>query len=265
VTRPFRVGELEVTPLSDGTAKMPPQYFVNADFSAHQDLLGPDGMIDVPLGCFLVRSGDRTVLIDAGIGPYDNPIFQGGQLPDALAAAGVARGAIDTVVCTHLHVDHVGWLAHEGAPFFPNATVRFGSGDWDQFVANAAEGDLTRTVMETLAAADRLQAIDADGEEVAPGITARYAPGHTLGHYCLVLSSGDERALLLGDAVTCPVQLEEPDWQAISDVDPALAVRTREALWRELEGTDARAVAAHFPGLEFGRVLPGQGKRYFQV
>jgi hypothetical protein len=77
------------------------------------------------------------------------------------------------------------------------------------------------------------------------------------------LSSGQQRALLLGDAVTCPVQLEEPDWSAMSDVDPALAARTREALWQELEGSADLAVAAHFPGLEFGRVLKGQGRFYF--
>lgn len=68
---------------------------------------------------------------------------------------------------------------------------------------------------------------------------------------------------LLGDAVTCPVQLEETEWEAMSDVDKGLAKRTREALWRELEGTETIAVAAHFPGLQFGRVLKGEGKRYW--
>lgn len=260
----MKVGDLEVIPVSDGTAKMPPQYFLNADWSAHQDLIGPDGMVDLALGCFVVRTGDVTVLVDAGIGPYDNPLFQGGKLPGALAAVGVQPGDVDIVVCTHLHVDHIGWLAQDGAPFFPNAVVRFGAGDWGHFMENPAGNDsLTVPVMEAVAAADRIQPIDADGESIAPGITARFAPGHTPGHHCLVLSSGQERALLLGDSVTCPVQLEEPDWQAMSDVDPALAARTRESLWKELEGTDSLAVAAHFPDLQFGRVLAGQGKRYW--
>jgi glyoxylase-like metal-dependent hydrolase (beta-lactamase superfamily II) len=258
-----RLGELEIIPVSDGIAKLPPQYFVNADWTAHQGLFGPDGMIDCQLGCFVVRTGDTTVLVDAGIGPFDNPIFQGGRLPGELEAAGVPREEIDVVVCTHLHLDHTGWLVREEERFFPNAVVRFGAADWDHFVVNGTSGDMVKDEFELLAAADRIRPIEADGEAIAPGITARAAPGHTLGHYCLVLSSGDERALLLGDAIACPVQLEETDWQAMSDVDPALAVRTREALFRELEDSGDVAVASHFPELSFGRILRGEGKRYW--
>jgi glyoxylase-like metal-dependent hydrolase (beta-lactamase superfamily II) len=159
----------------------------------------------------------------------------GRLLPGALAALGVRSDEVDTVVCSHPHLDHVGWLVHDGRPFFPNATVRYGSGDWDQFVAGAD----------------------------AAGVTARHTPGHTLGHYCLVLSSGDRRAFVLGDAVECPLQLEEPDFYTLSDVDPALAARSRESLWRELEGTADLVGGAHFPGLQLGRVLAGQGRRWF--
>src|SRR2546421_1888520 len=116
----FTLGDLEVIPVSDGTCKIPPEYFTNSDWSAHQALIGPDGMITGQLGCFVVRGGPQTVLIDTGIGPFDNPIFQGGRLPGALEAAGVTRDEIGTVVCTHLHLDHAGWLVQDGEPFFPN-------------------------------------------------------------------------------------------------------------------------------------------------
>jgi glyoxylase-like metal-dependent hydrolase (beta-lactamase superfamily II) len=118
--------------------------------------------------------------------------------------------------------------------------------------------------MRLLRDRDRLEPASGDMVAIAPGITARHTPGHTPGSYSLVLSSGDARAVLLGDAVECPIQLEEPDFHIISDVDPALAKRTRELLWRELEGTDTLVGAAHFPGLEMGRVLTGgQGARWF--
>ena len=65
----MQLGELEVIPLSDGVCLMPPEYFPNADWSAHQALFGPDGTMRLPIGCFLVRTGDQTVLIDAGLGP----------------------------------------------------------------------------------------------------------------------------------------------------------------------------------------------------
>jgi glyoxylase-like metal-dependent hydrolase (beta-lactamase superfamily II) len=116
--------------------------------------------------------------------------------------------------------------------------------------------------VEVLLEAGKVDPITEDGE-IVPGISTLHAPGHTLGHRCVVLSSGDERALLLGDAVTCPVQLEETDWGAMSDIDPAMSKRTREALLKELEGTGDMTLGSHFPGLEFGRVLRGEGKRYF--
>jgi glyoxylase-like metal-dependent hydrolase (beta-lactamase superfamily II) len=263
----MRVGEIEVTAISDGFFAMPPAYFGDAaDWEPHKALLNGDGNLIVPIGCFIVRTGDQTVLVDAGLGELDlGAMGRGGDLPQQLAGAGVAPEDIDVVVCTHLHLDHSGWLVKDDVPFFPNATVRFGAGDWDQFVVDGSDDPGTKARVQLLADLGRVDVIDGDDVLLAPGMTSRHAPGHTHGHNVLVLASGDERAVLLGDAVTCPIQLEEPDWTAMSDVDPAMAARTREALWQELEGTDTRAVAAHFPGLEFGRVLPGQGKRYFSV
>ncbi|MBV9254592.1 MAG: MBL fold metallo-hydrolase, partial [Actinobacteria bacterium] len=81
----------------------------------------------------------------------------------------------------------------------------------------------------------------------------------------VVLSSGDQRAMLLGDVVHCPIELLEDEWAGLGDVDPALAKRTRNALARELEGTDVPAAAAHFPGLQFGRLLAGEGRRRWIV
>jgi glyoxylase-like metal-dependent hydrolase (beta-lactamase superfamily II) len=259
----MRIGDLELLAVDDGLCKLPQQFYVGLDFAAHPELLADDGRVHIPIGCFVVRTGDTTVLVDAGLGELDVGWARGGDLPAALEAVGVAPADIDVVVCSHLHLDHVGWLAVEGRPFFPNATVRFGAADWSRFVTDVGEDDRVRQIMESLAAADRLEPMDGDFVPIAPGITARHTPGHTMGHYAFVLSSHEERALLLGDAVECPLQLEEPDFSVLSDVDPVLAARTREALWDELEGTSAVVTAAHFPGLEFGRVLRGDGRRYF--
>ncbi len=79
----------------------------------------------------------------------------------------------------------------------------------------------------------------------------------------MVISSGTERAIILGDVVHCPVELLDDEWATIGDVDPMLARRTRIALAKELEGSDVPVAAAHFPGLEFGRVLRGEGRRWF--
>lgn len=258
-----RVGELELIPLSDGTVSLPPEFYVGLDVAAHPGLVGEDGKLHMPIGCYVVRSGDRTILLDAGLGPIHATWASGGALPAALVAAEVRVEEIDLVVCTHLHLDHVGWLAQDGRPFFPNATVRYGAADWEQFVESAEPDDPTRGIMQTLARDGRLEPIDGDMVALGPGITARHTPGHTLGHYCLVLSSGTERAFLLGDAVECPLQLSEPDFYVMSDVDPGMAARTRDALWRELDGSADLVGAAHFPDLQFGRVVVGAGRRWF--
>jgi hypothetical protein len=77
----------------------------------------------------------------------------------------------------------------------------------------------------------------------------------------VVISSGTERALLLGDVVHCPVELLDDEWAGMGDVDPALAQQTRVALARELEGSQVPAAAAHFPGMQFGRLLAAEGSR----
>lgn len=259
----MNVGDIEVVPLSDGTAMMPKDFWVGFDFERHPGVLHPDGRIHMPIGCFLVRTGGGTVLLDAGLGPLDTEWARGGDLPAQLGAVGVAPDDIDLVVCTHLHLDHAGWLVRDERPFFPNATVRFGAGDWQRFVDDAAPDDHIRRAMELLRDVGRLAPIEGDMVGLAPGLTARYTPGHTEGHYSMVVSSGHERLFLLGDAVECPLQVGEDDFHAMSDVDPSLARRTREALWREVEGTTSMVGAAHFPGLEFGRVLRGQGRRLF--
>lgn len=207
------------------------------------------------------------MLVDAGVGPVHDDNFDGGRLLDALAAVGVAPADLDTVVCSHLHLDHCGWLIDRHArPVFPSATVCVGAADWRHFVEDE-EGFMRSSIragLRVLAEAGRVRLLEGD-REVAPGVTATDAPGHTPGHACIVLSSGTERALLLGDAIHCPVQLQESDWGALADVDPDLAARTRQRLWQELESEGVRGAGAHFPELRFGRVLIGQGRRWWST
>src|SRR5688500_3177773 len=132
----MRLGELDVIPVNDGWFLPPDGFFGDdADLGAHAELLDDEGRLVLPIGCFVVRTADRVVLVDAGLGVLENEVFRGGALLDGLAAAGVSTGEIDTVVCSHLHLDHCGWVVDRHlAPVFPNATVRVGSADWRDFV-----------------------------------------------------------------------------------------------------------------------------------
>jgi glyoxylase-like metal-dependent hydrolase (beta-lactamase superfamily II) len=260
----MQVGALEIQPVPDGWARMPASELLRFTggrddaWLPHGDFINADGSIDLSLGGFLVRTGERVVLIDAGAGRINNDVYHGGQLLESLGALGVAPSDVTDVVFTHLHFDHVGWATQKGTVVFPRATFRCHTADWDHFVAgpNPEAG----SVRKLSPLADRLEPFG-DDTAVAPGISVRHAPGHTPGSTVVVVADGEERAVLLGDVVHCPVELMEDDWEAVFDVDPALARRTREALAKELEGSDVPVAAAHFPGLRFGRLLSGTGRR----
>jgi glyoxylase-like metal-dependent hydrolase (beta-lactamase superfamily II) len=261
----MQVGALDILPVMDGTARMPPTAaFTQAgkggseeDWAPHRQLLADDGMLELALGGFLIRTGDRVVLVDTGVGMINEGIFVGGKLLENLAAYGVTPAEVTDVVFTHLHFDHVGWATQKGVVVFDNATYRCDERDWSHFV-----GPDPGATKKLTPITDRLETWSADGT-ILPGIDAMVAPGHTPGSTIVVVSSGTDRALLLGDVVHCPVELLDDEWAGLGDVDPDLARRTRIALARELEGTDTPVAAAHFPGLQFGRLLAGQGQRNF--
>lgn len=265
----MQIGNVDVHPIADGTFRASPQYFGDhVTARGHEDLFSRHGMAWLPIGCFLVRTGSRTMLIDAGVGPEmrdDGPrrLLVGGQLMTGLRAIGVPPADIDDVICTHLHSDHCGGLFDAGArPVFPKAGIWFGARDWHHFVLNrdVFMFDHIRHGL-TSASEDRLHPVSGD-VTVAAGVDLLMTPGHTPGHMSVVVSSQGKRALLLGDAITCPVQLDEPSWQALGDVDPGLAARTRDRLFRELEDPGTLGAGAHFPELRFGRVLAGQARRW---
>lgn len=307
----MNVGDIRVDPVLDGhilsrlhgTKPFPEVGSPLRDDQA--GMIHDDGLVESTLGGFLVRAGDRVVLVDAGAGQafdggyrapamdLDDPAdpftvmmsglpaedarriaanlgdthVEQGRLPASLAELGVAPEDITDVVLTHLHFDHIGWVAAGGAPFFRNASVRCAAADLDHFLAGPAEEGFTSYLFGALTASERLRPVldrletwEGDGP-VAAGIDVRLAPGHTPGSSVIVLSDGDARALLLGDLIHCPLELMDDDFNLLVDHDQELANRVREAYARELEGTDVPVAAAHFPGLRFGRLLRGEVTR----
>ncbi len=272
----FEIGELEVLVVSDGEAKAPgAAYFPGTTpemWEPHKQWLDHQGNVVFPFTCFLVRTGGKTVLIDTGLGPVNMFGFTGGALVSELAKEGVQPEDIDTVFLTHLHIDHCGTAAivegEKSRPTFPNATYRWSSDEheyWTKHLENSFGTPEQKAYTKgMLAAVEGRVKTTADGEAIAPGINAIATPGHTAGHAGIVLSSGTQRAFILGDAISCPAQLSEPEWSGMGDMDKDLARRSQEAVLREAEGDGSLLTAAHFPGLTFGRVLTGEGKRYWE-
>jgi glyoxylase-like metal-dependent hydrolase (beta-lactamase superfamily II) len=263
------VGDIRLHFLPDGHGRFVP----NAMFAAatpealqqHPQYLDEAGRFPVSIGSFLIERGDQNALVDTGFGAVEMDVegfasMKSGDLLKSLAAAGLQPEDVQRVVFTHLHGDHVGWTVNPdtGAPVFPRATHYVGKGEREHWVGSTEDFAPAQPVQDLLG---RNGTAVADGEEIIPGVTIVETPGHTPGHISLVVASGTGRAMILGDVVHCPVQLERADWEMFADVDPKLAKQTRDRLWAELEGSPTVAAGGHMSDYVFGRVAPAQGKR----
>jgi glyoxylase-like metal-dependent hydrolase (beta-lactamase superfamily II) len=259
----LKVGEIEVTCVSDGTIALPSAVFgpdnqAEARRVLAESFIDPAAPVPCALNTFLVNTGGRLVLIDTGSGAWLGPTM--GQLTANLAAMGVTPAQIDTVVLTHLHRDHAGGLLdRENRALFPTAEIVVPEAEaafWldDSNASRVPEGSrggfpYARQVAATYGA--RLRRAPG-GAEVAPGITAIDAFGHTPGHTIHRIASGGAQLLVFGDMVHVPVlQTRFPGWGISFDVDPAAAAATRRRVF-DMAAADRLVVAGmhvDFPGL----------------
>lgn len=255
----MRIGDIEILPVRDGTTweladDMLHRPGVEDPWSCHPGAVDEHGRLHFDVGGFLIRSNDRLILVDAGVGRVNKGRHQGGKFLESLAAYGVQPQDITDVLFTHLHFDHVGWAAQQGSVIFTNAAYRVHAADWDFFVEtpDAHPGALSK--LRPLES--RLELFDQD-LTLAPGIDARHSPGHTPGSTVYIVSSHGSRALLLGDTVHTTAELSETDWEALMDIDRAAGTAVRRALSEELADSPDLVTAAHFPDFRFGRVITG--------
>lgn len=135
----MKIGGITIDPVFDGHgiengARILDRPGVEDPWACHPDVLDAHGRIEMPMGGFLVRTGDRVVLVDTGVGALEREDLFGGGLLNSLADLGVQPGDITDVLFTHLHYDHVGWAASKGKVVFENATYRAHAADWAYFV-----------------------------------------------------------------------------------------------------------------------------------
>lgn len=253
------VGDIRIDPVLDGTAWFPAREAYPQAVPGRVDQhFGPGGLVRFPIGAFLIATSGRVVLVDCGAGPLRRDDFEAGALLDGLAARGVRPDDVTDVLFTHLHWDHVGWATRAGAVVFERATYRCHRADWDHFMCDERAARKLRPID------NRLEPWDAAGP-LLPGIDALPAPGHTPGHSMIVVSSGVDRAIVLGDAAHCPLEIEDLEMGGIADVDPGLAAKTRAWVADELERTGTTATGPHFPDLAFGRLVRGEGARRWVI
>jgi glyoxylase-like metal-dependent hydrolase (beta-lactamase superfamily II) len=225
-------------------------------WAQHAEYLDDGGHLMASVGGLLVERDGRALLIDTGVGPISvGPPLNtfglqiGGQLLDSLAALGRSPAGIEAVAFTHLHNDHFGWAwLPADRPAFAGIPLLVAEPEWTQ-----------RHYAEEQGMADMIKVLEphvrtvSEGQEIFPGVTVRYTPGHSAGHAAYVISAGGQKVIAFGDAFHTPLQITHPLWHNVFDFDHQQSTSLRRGLVDELAQPDTIGFAIHFPE-PFGRV-----------
>ncbi len=236
-----------------------------------------EGNLIMSIHALVIETPDQKIVVDTCIGNDKQrsiPNWTNLQLPflEDLKEAGYDRHDINTVLCTHLHVDHVGWntMLEDGQwkPTFPNARYLIGSEEYsywnnmdDDDPLNAGVmGDSVRPVFE----AGLADLVPMD-HPISDEVFLEPTPGHTPGHVSVRISSQGEQALITGDCIHHPCQIEKIDWASSADYDQDLAKSTREAVLSSTSDTDVLVIGTHFATPTAGHIRRQNGHYWFDV
>ena len=277
----LRVGNAEIVAARDADFRFAPGVFLpGVPAQAWAPYLGgadPAEVAESRVLTFVVRSQGKTILVDTGVGQWGLWRFGNGHLLDSLRQLDITPEAVDFVLPTHLHLDHVGWNTMPGpdgpVPTFPRARYLFQQADWDHFTSDRFLGtdpvggapEMMRKAVVPLKETGLMDLINSE-RTITDEVTLLHTPGHTPGSVSVLVQSGSEAAILLGDAAHHPAQLSETDWSPVADIDPSLSARSRKGVVEQARRLDAWVAGAHFrePGPAFGRIVPMDGRMVWQ-
>lgn len=223
------------------------------------------GNLIMSVHALIIDTGERRIMVDTCIGndkQRNIPAWSNLQTSflEDIAAAGYPRESIDTVMCTHLHVDHVGWntmlVDGEWVATFPHARYLMAEKEWQHWDANEDEtvygpvlADSVRPIVEA-----GLADFVPETCELCPGIQLEPTPGHTPGHVSVHIRSAGEEALITGDCIHHPVQMTRTEWCSSADFDQAQGLSTRVGLLEKYVDQDVLIIGTHFATPTAGHV-----------
>jgi glyoxylase-like metal-dependent hydrolase (beta-lactamase superfamily II) len=271
----WRIGEVTVTKVVElevtgGSRFVLPQATPEAVLPIgwlQPDFADERGRLKMSIHALIVETPSRRIIVDTCLGndkenrriPTWNKL-QTSFLAD-LAAAGYPRETIDTVICTHLHVDHVGWntMLFEGrwAPTFRNARYLMGRVEFAHWTAQHEREDMTAVLADSVSPVRDAGLVDLVEVDHRVCDEVRLVPtlGHTPGHVSVQIVSQGEQALITGDFMHHPCQIARPDWSSTADSDPSKAQSTRAHMLTRLSDAPILVIGTHFAGRTAGHVV----------
>ena len=219
---------------------------------------------------YVIKTSHHTILVDTCVGNHKSrparPSWhmQNSPFIEELASVGVHPEEVDFVLCTHLHVDHVGWntklLDGRWVPTFPNAKYIFSRNEFELWAARYEKGETVPVPLvyedSVLPIVEAGQAIIVeDTHQIDDGMWLEPAPGHTPGHVMLNLKSGEKTALMSGDVIHHPLQLIRPEWSSRASEDPHLSAVSRTKMLERVADTNTLLCPAHFGSPTMGHVI----------
>lgn len=264
----YRLGDIQLTALYDGTWFLPidGKFVRNATAGqvnrALADAFLPPRVLPISFTALLVNTGGKLVLIDTGTGGQITDTA--GALPANLAAAGVAPSAIDIILISHFHPDHIdGLKTKDGDKVFSNAEIWVPEPEWAYWMNDAHMAGVPKSVHGYFLNARRVFGDIAKevrqfkpGAEVAPGIVSLPAFGHTPGHTAFAIHSGNQSMLAMSDTVRNPYLFaRHPDWQPLFDMDGPAAVKARRTMLDRAAADRMLVEAFHFPFPACGHIV----------
>ncbi len=233
----------------------------------------PEGALRLSIHALLVEAPGLKLVVDTCIGNDRPRRFLRGQalatpFLEHMAAAGWAREDVNAVVCTHLHVDHVGWNTMlEGdrwVPTFPNARYLIGAAEYQHWRADEDPetaiilGDSIQPIFDA-----GLASLVEPDHRLSEQVRLTPTPGHTPGHVSVLIDSAGERAVITGDLMHHPCQMAHPDWCAGSDLDVPVARQTRRRFLEGVADQPVLVIGSHFAAPTAGHVRrDGEGYRF---
>ena len=217
-----------------------------------------EGRLKMSIHSLVVETPKHRIVVDTGLGNDKEgrgvPTWNNRKGPylETMAASGFPPESIDTVLCTHLHVDHVGWntrlIDGTWVPTFPNARYLFGRTEYEHWRDHSDTEDkiaVFKDSVQPIVDAGRAELIPSDFR-LTQEITLLPTPGHSPGHMSILIKSGGEEALLAGDVAHHPCQMAHLAWSSTADSDPAQSPVTRRALFSRFADTPTLVIGGHF-------------------